>query len=60
MPVDPDISPIRRDNPRHDAQQAGLAGAVFFAQRRAPGRERMGKPLEYEMVAVALAEIVDA
>ncbi|MNJ71293.1 hypothetical protein D3C77_678180 [compost metagenome] len=60
MPVDPYVTAIRRDHARDDAQQTGFAGAVFFAQRHASRRERVSQPLEYKVVAVALAEIVDA
>src|SRR3546814_96269 len=60
MPVDPDISRIRRDSARDDAQQTGLSGAFYFAQRHTSRRERMSQPPEYDMVAIALAEIVDA
>ena len=60
MPVDPYLTAIRRDHARDDAQQTGFAGAVFFAQRHASRRERVSQPLEYKVVAIALAEIVDA
>ncbi len=60
MPVYPDVSAIGRDGASDEVQEGGFAGAVFFAQGHAPGREAVGEALEDEVVAVAFAEIVES
>src|SRR5690606_31231031 len=58
VPVYPDVPLVRRNNPRDNAEQSGFSRAVFLAQRHASWRKRVSQSLEYEMVAIALAEIV--